>query len=1246
MAKAVSECVAKQNKQIDLRGSIFRKMNELPPDIAKLTSVTACDLSMNHIPSLPNEIGEMMNLEVLSLDYNELKELNAAVCQLKMLRKLSVRGNKLVSLPESISNLTLLEELDVRDNALVELPLAIGLFYTYGHGNDSNNERREKREGKRSDGEGTTSGKSSNEGDAILEEDVGEGLSSNGAMGSPRGVSSSNKERETVEKGHESKEKSSSPGARKMLNLRLTGNEHTLIRPPKVVIQQRPDRIILYMYILYMQQQNQEMDKEIEKRDGECRGGEYPYTSVEDLVDLIACIFVDLPCSVITYFFQKFQEDVAKTTTFLIETSHEDLISIVADNSKRESRRYSEKAFVARSQSREITAEGNPIRGITKMPSIVGKRTLPSPSFLLDEDGNNHHSPEVVADTRRGDVEEQSRGEEAERIEISTEKSEEESQIPWITQVIDHCDNNDDIRKYMEAEVVSGSGGEKEAESEDRGSFMVRVILCPVRAKGSAFLDALQGGNKTNFLSSHIVSMEEKLFLSVPSICYVSPTILNSSEANTSSLEDGNRTAKETTTLDLHELVTETGPNDIVRESGHQHQILGKVASCGDREGDEKNVIELSVTVSETEEDTTEKVEWVERREEEEMKEMKEMKAEVNKQEGQADDVKEVREGEQAREQEEDGDKKEEGKKGEEVVMREALDGKAQISEEEDAAHAVRSIDGNSLWYNSTSFTLSTSEILGRGKEDENGENSVKVLGRHIVNMQCKWRVWVLDRTMHVINLPVPTLKEAKEGSTDSPSHVEKGEEKVTYIIGGGLGGEGDKGDFINIPQCPIIYLRDVLESNSKLAKAFNRNLKSFGKSFRRECANKDYSAQKDRIARFLRKQEDLFQEEGIPLRASNGEETKLLGDVRESALKEVYDVIFSRKEDKELDEKFHNLIESLQWLEPKHLDINERYWDKHLWAAAQRELSGITSFTAPRAKLECIMNSCRVIFFLLNNPKQPGDRQRDPAGADEFFPLLVYVIVKARTPRLRAEFQYISRFASESELDGEMLYYFTHVMGAMAFVENIKAANLNISVEEFKSLMDTVKAEREHDKQKTSTLPEILIRPISLFDVGQRSPRDKSLHTDRNRSASPDTPSRPKRKKRSMTVNDASKSAPLQAMPPGALNLDDITLSVHTAYEQPPLSPTAAVSPRRCSISATPIRKLSQSTPIVSNSNSSTSSVSTTSTSSTASRDTNGSERLVDRNCIANLRPEELSPADVRFLLESFKQSLSQVSY
>lgn len=73
------------------------------------------------------------------------------------------------------------------------------------------------------------------------------------------------------------------------------------------------------------------------------------------------------------------------------------------------------------------------------------------------------------------------------------------------------------------------------------------------------------------------------------------------------------------------------------------------------------------------------------------------------------------------------------------------------------------------------------------------------------------------------------------------------------------------------------------------------------------------------------------------------------------------------------------------------------------------------------------------------------------PVSADQFLPVLVFVVIQANPPMLPADMKYLTRFSNPRRLmSGETGYYFTNLCCALEFIEKASGASLNISEEDF----------------------------------------------------------------------------------------------------------------------------------------------------------------------------------------------------
>ncbi|KAG8633027.1 vacuolar protein sorting-associated protein 9A isoform X2 [Manihot esculenta] len=159
-------------------------------------------------------------------------------------------------------------------------------------------------------------------------------------------------------------------------------------------------------------------------------------------------------------------------------------------------------------------------------------------------------------------------------------------------------------------------------------------------------------------------------------------------------------------------------------------------------------------------------------------------------------------------------------------------------------------------------------------------------------------------------------------------------------------------------------------------------------------------------------------------------------------------------KVDEQLSEKM-SLIQ--QFIRPENLDIKPTFQNETSWLLAQKELQKINMYKAPRDKLVCILNCCKVINNLLLNASIASNE--NPPGADEFLPVLIYVTLKANPPQLHSNLLYIQRYRRQSRLVGEAAYFFTNMLSTESFISNIDARSLSMEESEFEKNMESARA-------------------------------------------------------------------------------------------------------------------------------------------------------------------------------------------
>ncbi|KAJ5297609.1 hypothetical protein N7508_007858 [Penicillium antarcticum] len=141
--------------------------------------------------------------------------------------------------------------------------------------------------------------------------------------------------------------------------------------------------------------------------------------------------------------------------------------------------------------------------------------------------------------------------------------------------------------------------------------------------------------------------------------------------------------------------------------------------------------------------------------------------------------------------------------------------------------------------------------------------------------------------------------------------------------------------------------------------------------------------------------------------------------------------------------------------------------WPRRFASMAQQELSKINGYRAPRDKVICILNCCKVIFGLLKNTKKAD------TSADSFIPLLIYVVLHANPDHLVSNIQYILRFRNQDKLGGEAGYYLSSLSGAIQFIETLDRTSLTVRDEEFETNVEAAVSAIAEQNRESETLQE-----------------------------------------------------------------------------------------------------------------------------------------------------------------------------
>ena len=127
-----------------------------------------------------------------------------------------------------------------------------------------------------------------------------------------------------------------------------------------------------------------------------------------------------------------------------------------------------------------------------------------------------------------------------------------------------------------------------------------------------------------------------------------------------------------------------------------------------------------------------------------------------------------------------------------------------------------------------------------------------------------------------------------------------------------------------------------------------------------------------------------------------------------------------------------------------------------------------INHFKAPKDKGIVLINFCNILTSMLTDNV---NRTTKIAGADEVFPLVVYVVLKGNIQKLKSNLNYIQLFRHETRLESQEEYYFTTINSALEFIENSNHNKLNIKEAEFEKYCRDAE-NREVERKKERLIP------------------------------------------------------------------------------------------------------------------------------------------------------------------------------
>ncbi|BDA40541.1 probable vacuolar protein sorting-associated protein 9A at N-terminal half [Coccomyxa sp. Obi] len=247
----------------------------------------------------------------------------------------------------------------------------------------------------------------------------------------------------------------------------------------------------------------------------------------------------------------------------------------------------------------------------------------------------------------------------------------------------------------------------------------------------------------------------------------------------------------------------------------------------------------------------------------------------------------------------------------------------------------------------------------------------------------------------------------------------------------------------------PLSFAEFLERMKEPAAADLVRSIKNFIKTF--EDRKPDPERDSVFVQSFLTKSEAAFKQHPVWASAPPAHKAQAVEGLEKYLMTKIYHKTFATSElDRERDEALHVRMRALNFIKPSHLDIPELFRDEKAWILAMKELHKINNYKAPRDKLVCILNCCRVINNLLHVQVQHGEAR----GADDFLPVLIYVVIHANPPQLASNLEYIQRFRMVSRMASESAYFFTQLYSAASFIETVNANSLSMDPDEFMARM------------------------------------------------------------------------------------------------------------------------------------------------------------------------------------------------
>eukprot|EP01032_Pedospumella_encystans_P011060 gene11060-12893_t len=196
---------------------------------------------------------------------------------------------------------------------------------------------------------------------------------------------------------------------------------------------------------------------------------------------------------------------------------------------------------------------------------------------------------------------------------------------------------------------------------------------------------------------------------------------------------------------------------------------------------------------------------------------------------------------------------------------------------------------------------------------------------------------------------------------------------------------------------------------------------------------------------------------------------------IEQYIMQRIAEFAFKSTVDAEGDELLSKRMKLLSFLKPEALDIKPDLFNETLLTIAANELRKINGCKTPGDKVACVVKSASVIFRSLSLSRAKSDSEQassngtsssanqddtNIAGADDFLPLFIWVVMRSHIPRLCSNVNYVQTYLNPARLMGKWGYCLINLSSAIEFVKYIEADQLVIDPKEFEGKL--IEAERE----------------------------------------------------------------------------------------------------------------------------------------------------------------------------------------